>query len=54
MITILFLLTNCDFQGFVGGCIVVMKEPVVVVPKFQFFIAYILSSISKHHSKSQS
>jgi hypothetical protein len=38
------------FQGRVVGHIVVM-EPVVVVPKFQFFSAHFLSSISKHTVK---
>jgi hypothetical protein len=27
----------CGFQGLVRGRIVVMKEPVVVAPKFRFF-----------------
>jgi hypothetical protein len=27
----------CDFQGRVGGHVVVMKEPVVVVSKFRSF-----------------
>jgi hypothetical protein len=44
----------CGFQGRLGGHVVMMKEPVVVVPKFRsFFIAHFRSSISKRHSKSQ-
>jgi hypothetical protein len=27
----------CGFQGRVGGCVVMMKEPVLVAPKFQSF-----------------
>jgi hypothetical protein len=37
-----------DFQGCVGGCIVVMKEPVVVVPKFQSFSSHIFSRVSQN------
>jgi hypothetical protein len=33
----------CGFQGHVDGCIVMMKEPVVVAPKFQFLSSHILS-----------
>jgi hypothetical protein len=32
-ITVLLLATNCGFQGHVGRWVVMMKEPVVVVPK---------------------
>jgi hypothetical protein len=31
------LVTNCGFQGRVGGRVVVMKEPVVVTSKVWFF-----------------
>jgi hypothetical protein len=39
-----------------GGRVVVMKEPVVVAPKFRpvFFVAHLLSSVSKRHTKSPS
>jgi hypothetical protein len=33
----LLLVTDCGFQGRVSGCIVVMKEPVVVAPEFGLF-----------------
>jgi hypothetical protein len=36
------------FQGHVGGCIVVMKEPVVVVPKLWFFSLHIFSQVSQN------
>jgi hypothetical protein len=42
----------CGFHEFEGGH-VMMKEPVVVVPKFGLFIAHFLSGVSEHHSKSQ-
>jgi hypothetical protein len=32
----------------VGGCIVVMKEPVVVAPKFQSFSSHISSQMSQN------
>jgi hypothetical protein len=38
----------CGFQGCVGGRIVVMKEPVVVVPKFQSFLSHIFSQASQN------
>jgi hypothetical protein len=44
----------CGFQGRVGRCVVMMQEPIVVAPKFWFFVTHFLSSISKCHSKSQS
>jgi hypothetical protein len=34
------------FQGYVGGRVVMMKEPVVVVPKFQSFSSHIFSQAS--------
>jgi hypothetical protein len=42
MITMLLLVTDCGFQGHVGGHGVVM-EPVVVAPKFQSFSLHIFS-----------
>jgi hypothetical protein len=42
----LLLVTPCGFQEHVGRCVVMMKDPVVA--------AHFLSSVSKHHSKSQS
>jgi hypothetical protein len=38
----------CGFQGRVGGCVVVMKEPVVVVPKFWDFSSHIFSQVSQN------
>jgi hypothetical protein len=38
----------CGFQGCVGGRIVVMKEPVVVEPKFQSFSLHIFSQVSQN------
>jgi hypothetical protein len=35
-------------QGRVGGCVVVMKEPVVVVPKFWSFSSHIFSQASQN------
>jgi hypothetical protein len=35
----------CGFQGHVGGHLVVMKEPVVVAPKFWSFLAHIFSQV---------
>jgi hypothetical protein len=43
----LLLVTNCGFQGCVGGLIVVMKEPVVVAPKFRSFSLHIFSQASQ-------
>jgi hypothetical protein len=39
----LLLVTSSGFQGNVGGRIVVMKEPVVVSPKFRSFSLHIFS-----------
>jgi hypothetical protein len=36
------------FQGHVGGRIVVMKEPVVVAPKFRSFSSHIFSQASQN------
>jgi hypothetical protein len=46
----------CGFLGSVCRRVVMMKEPVVVAPKFLcvFFFCTFLSGISKRHSKSQS
>jgi hypothetical protein len=41
MITMLLLVTNCGFQGRVGGC-VAMMEPVVVAPEFRSFLSHII------------
>jgi hypothetical protein len=38
----------CVFQGCVGGCIVVMKEPVVVALKFRSFSSHITSQASQN------
>jgi hypothetical protein len=38
----------CGFQGYVGGCIVVTKEPIVVTPKFQSFSSNIFSQASQN------
>jgi hypothetical protein len=38
----------CGFQGHVGGRVVMMKEPVVVVPKFQSFSLHIFSQESQN------
>jgi hypothetical protein len=54
MITMLLLVTNYGFQGCVGGHFVMVKEPVVVAPKFEYFLFHIFSQVSqKRHSKSQ-
>jgi hypothetical protein len=37
----------CGFQGSVGGC-VVMKEPVLVAPKFWYFSLHIFSQESQN------
>jgi hypothetical protein len=38
----------CGFQGHVGRHVVVMKEPVVVAPKFQSFSSHIFSQVSQN------
>jgi hypothetical protein len=38
----------CGFQGCVGGRVVVMKEPVVVAPKFRSFSSHIFSQESQN------
>jgi hypothetical protein len=38
----------CGFHGRVRGHVVVMKEPVVVVPKFRSFLSYIFSQASQN------
>jgi hypothetical protein len=38
----------CGFQGHVGGCVLVMKEPDVVVPKFRSFLSHIFSQVSQN------
>jgi hypothetical protein len=38
----------CGFQELVGRCVVVMMEPVVVAPKFQFFSLHIFSQASQN------
>jgi hypothetical protein len=38
----------CGFQGNVGGCIVMMKEPVVVVSKFWSLSLHIFSQVSQN------
>jgi hypothetical protein len=44
----LLLVTNCGFQGCVGRRIVMLKEPVVVVPKFWSFLSHIFSHASQN------
>jgi hypothetical protein len=45
----------CGFQGYVGRHVVIMKEPVEVVPKLCSFLStHFLSCIAKCHNKSQS
>jgi hypothetical protein len=44
MVTVL-LVKLCGFQGRVGRRIVVMKEPVVVAPKFWSFSLHIFSQV---------
>jgi hypothetical protein len=52
---LLLVRNSAVFRGVcAGGRVVVMKEPVVVAPVPVFFVAHSLSSVSKHHSKSQS
>jgi hypothetical protein len=38
----------CGFQGHVGERIMMMMEPVVVVPKFQSFSSHIFSQVSQN------
>jgi hypothetical protein len=38
----------CGFQGRVGGFIVMMKEPVVIVPKFWSLLSHIFSQASQN------
>jgi hypothetical protein len=38
----------CGFQGHVGRCIVVTKEPAVAVPKFWSFSTHIFSQASQN------
>jgi hypothetical protein len=38
----------CGFRGCVGGRFVMMKEPVVVVPKFWCFSLHIFSQVSQN------
>jgi hypothetical protein len=38
----------CGFQGRVGGRVVLMKEPVMVVPKFQSFLSHIFCHASQN------
>jgi hypothetical protein len=38
----------CGFQGCVGRRVVVMKEPIVVVPKFWSFSSHIFSQASQN------
>jgi hypothetical protein len=38
----------CGFQGRLGGCVVMMKEPFVVVPKFRSFSSHIFSHASQN------
>jgi hypothetical protein len=38
----------CGFQGCVGRRLVVMKEPIVVVPKFRSFLSHIFSQVSQN------
>jgi hypothetical protein len=38
----------CGFQGFVGGLVVVIKEPVVVAPKFRSSLMHIFSQSSQN------
>jgi hypothetical protein len=45
---LLLVTDSCGFQGCVGGCIVVMKEPVVVAPKFRSFSLHIFSQASQN------
>jgi hypothetical protein len=38
----------CGFKGSVGRCLVMMKEPVVVAPKFQSFPSHMFSQVSQN------
>jgi hypothetical protein len=38
----------CGSQGRVGGCVVVIKEPIVVVPKLLSFSSHIFSQASQN------
>jgi hypothetical protein len=38
----------CGFQGRVGRRIVMMKEPVVVAPKYQSFLSHLFSQSSQN------
>jgi hypothetical protein len=38
----------CGFQGHVDGHVVLMKEAVVVAPKFRSFLSYIFSQASQN------
>jgi hypothetical protein len=44
----MLLVTNCGFQGRVGVHVFVMKEPVVVAPKFRSFSSHIFSKASQN------
>jgi hypothetical protein len=45
---VVFSSTLCDFQGHVGVHVDVMKEPVVAVPKFWYFLSHIFSRASQN------
>jgi hypothetical protein len=38
----------CGSQGCVGGCVVMMKEPVVVALKFRAFLSHIICQVSQN------
>jgi hypothetical protein len=38
----------CGFEGRVGGRVVMMKEPVVVAPKFRSFSLHVFSQASQN------
>jgi hypothetical protein len=44
----LLLVTDCGFQGRVVRLIVMMKEPVVIAPKFRSFSSHIFSQASQN------
>jgi hypothetical protein len=48
MITMLMLVTNSVAFRDMGGCQVVMKEPVVVAPKFRCFSSHMFSQASQN------
>jgi hypothetical protein len=48
MITMLLLVTNSGFQGCAGRRVILMKEPVVVAPKFRSFSSHIFSQASQN------